>query len=37
MLYFSSGVIMEGPKEKWGKGKVGAKKFFASELGPLTF
>ena len=37
MLYFSSEVKMEGPKEKWGKGKVGAKKIFAPELGPPHF
>jgi len=37
MLYFSSEVKMEGPKEKWEpKGKMGAKNL-APELGPCTF
>ena len=38
MLYFSSEVKMERPKQKWGgKGKWGPTNFFAPELGPLTF
>jgi len=38
MLYFSSEVKMEGPKEKWGSKEVGGgKKFFMPELGPPHF
>jgi len=35
MLYFSSEVKMEGPKEKWGpKGKVGVNNFRARIWAP---
>jgi len=34
MLYFSSDVKIEGPKEEWG---MGQKKFIAPELGRHQF
>ena len=32
MLYFSSEVKMEGPKEKWGQGKSGTNNFFRAGI-----